>query len=68
MTFLHRNLYSEGTLCPDIHCSVNVADALVAAVSSDFSIIPHKKKKKERSVTGKLVYYTQASANFWHYS
>ena len=46
MTFLHRNLYSEGTLCPDIHCSVNVADALVAAVSSDFSIIPHKKRKK----------------------
>ena len=46
--FYFRNLYSEGSLCPDIRCSL--ADALVAAVSTDLKgnvlFLTRKRKKK----------------------
>ena len=49
---LNRNLYCEGTLCPDIRCSL--ADALVAAVSSDLKgnvlFLTRKRKKKGQSL------------------
>ena len=59
---LYRNLYNEGTLCPDIRCSL--ADALVAAVSSDLKgnvlFLTRKRKKKGQSLAN---WYTQ---NFIH--
>ena len=45
-------MYSEGTLCPDIRCSL--ADALVATVSSDLKgnvlFLTRKRKKKGQSL------------------
>lgn len=46
--YFNRNLYSEGSLCPDIRCSL--ADALVAAVSTDLKgnvlFLTRKRKRK----------------------
>ena len=48
-------MYSEGTLCPDIRCSL--ADALVATVSSDLKgnvhFLTRKRKKKGQSLVNR---------------